>query len=78
MWLAPNMVTLLGFMWIVGNVFLIEIFMPDLAGPVSVPQYFESGAIAKDLFQGPWWLYFSFALGMWMSVELLRAEIRQG
>ena len=30
------MVTLLGFMWIVGNVFLIEIFMPDLTGPVSV------------------------------------------
>lgn len=34
MWLAPNMVTLLGFMFIVANVFLIEIFMPDLQGPV--------------------------------------------
>lgn len=37
MWMAPNMVTLLGFMWIVGNVFLIEIFMPDLEGPVRSP-----------------------------------------
>ena len=36
MWLAPNMVTLLGFLFIVANVFLIEIFMPDLLGPVSI------------------------------------------
>ncbi|KAF5866047.1 hypothetical protein ETB97_001124 [Aspergillus alliaceus] len=33
MWLAPNMVTLLGFMFIVGNVMLIVILMPDLVGP---------------------------------------------
>ena len=31
------MVTLLGFMFIVGNVMLIEILMPDLIGPVSKP-----------------------------------------
>ncbi|PYI18822.1 sn-1,2-diacylglycerol cholinephosphotransferase [Aspergillus japonicus CBS 114.51] len=31
--LAPNMVTLLGFLFIVGNVMLIEIYMPDLVGP---------------------------------------------
>ncbi|PYH47669.1 sn-1,2-diacylglycerol cholinephosphotransferase [Aspergillus saccharolyticus JOP 1030-1] len=31
--LAPNMVTLLGFLFIVGNVMLIEIFVPDLVGP---------------------------------------------
>lgn len=35
MWIAPNMVTLLGFMFIVVNVFLIEIFVPNLVGPVS-------------------------------------------
>lgn len=35
MWIAPNMVTLLGFMWIVANVLLIVVFMPDLLGPVS-------------------------------------------
>jgi hypothetical protein len=29
------MVTLLGFMWIVGNIFIIQIFVPDMVGPVS-------------------------------------------
>ncbi|OOF96353.1 hypothetical protein ASPCADRAFT_206545 [Aspergillus carbonarius ITEM 5010] len=33
LWLAPNMVTLLGFLFIVGNVMLIEVYMPDLVGP---------------------------------------------
>jgi ethanolaminephosphotransferase len=33
--MAPNMVTLLGFGFIVGNVMLIEMLMPDLIGPVS-------------------------------------------
>jgi ethanolaminephosphotransferase len=33
------MVTLLGFMFIVGNVMLIEIFMPDLVGPVRTTSY---------------------------------------
>lgn len=28
------MVTLLGFMWIVANVFLIELCVPDMVGPV--------------------------------------------
>lgn len=37
MWLAPNMVTLLGFFFIIGNVLLICIEMPDLQGPVRVP-----------------------------------------
>jgi hypothetical protein len=32
------MVTLLGFLFIVGNVMLIEVFMPDLIGPVRIPQ----------------------------------------
>lgn len=42
MWIAPNMVTLLGFMFIVFNVFLIEIFMPDMIGPVRMRQSRES------------------------------------
>jgi hypothetical protein len=29
------MVTLLGFFFILGNVLLLEIYMPDLVGPVS-------------------------------------------
>ncbi|KAK0734960.1 CDP-alcohol phosphatidyltransferase-domain-containing protein [Lasiosphaeria miniovina] len=48
LWLAPNMVTLLGFFCILANVGLLAIFMPDLIGP------------------GPSWLYFSFALGLFM------------
>jgi hypothetical protein len=35
LWLAPNMVTLLGFFFILANVLLLVIFMPDLVGPVS-------------------------------------------
>ncbi|OQU95292.1 hypothetical protein CLAIMM_01522 [Cladophialophora immunda] len=33
MWLAPNMVTLLGFCCILINVLLLSIFVPDLVGP---------------------------------------------
>lgn len=44
MWLAPNMVTLLGFLFIVANVCLIEIFMPDLRGPVRLPALLASGS----------------------------------
>jgi ethanolaminephosphotransferase len=36
MWMAPNMVTLLGFMWIVANVLLIELCVPDMVGTVSL------------------------------------------
>ncbi|KAM0562991.1 hypothetical protein ACHAPJ_001834 [Fusarium lateritium] len=48
LWIAPNMVTLLGFCCILINVVFCEIWMPDLVGP------------------GPSWLYFSFALGLFM------------
>ncbi|KAK0667740.1 putative choline/ethanolaminephosphotransferase [Cercophora samala] len=48
LWVAPNMVTLLGFFCILINVALLVIYMPDLVGP------------------GPTWLYFSFALGLFM------------
>ncbi|KMK56671.1 sn-1,2-diacylglycerol cholinephosphotransferase [Aspergillus fumigatus Z5] len=51
LWIAPNMVTLLGFLFIVGNVMLIEVLMPDLIGP------------------GPSWLYYSFALGMYSTLD---------
>ena len=34
LWLAPNMVTLIGFFFIIANVGLLAIFMPDLVGPV--------------------------------------------
>jgi len=33
LWLAPNMVTLLGFLFILANVALLAIFIPDLVGP---------------------------------------------
>lgn len=33
LWLAPNMVTLLGFFFILGNIGLLAIVMPDLIGP---------------------------------------------
>jgi hypothetical protein len=38
MWIAPNLVTLLGFFFILGNVALLEVYVPDLVGPVSPPQ----------------------------------------
>ncbi|KAL5336740.1 CDP-alcohol phosphatidyltransferase-domain-containing protein [Aspergillus crustosus] len=59
LWLAPNMVTLLGFLFIVGNIMLIELYMPDLIGP------------------GPSWLYYSFALGMWMYSTLDNVDGKQ-
>jgi ethanolaminephosphotransferase len=40
-WLAPNMVTLLGFMCILGNIALLVIFMPDLVGPGPSWLYFS-------------------------------------
>lgn len=35
--MAPNMVTLIGFFFILVNVGLLVIFMPDLVGPVRTP-----------------------------------------
>ena len=34
LWLAPNMVTLIGFMFIIANVAILMIEVPDLIGPV--------------------------------------------
>ena len=52
MWIAPNMVTLLGFMFIVANVFLIEIFMPDMVGPVSAHYSHYEPAVTEALYIG--------------------------
>ncbi|KAL8732639.1 MAG: hypothetical protein Q9166_002614 [cf. Caloplaca sp. 2 TL-2023] len=41
LWLAPNMVTLLGFFFILADVILLEIFMPDLVGPASSWLYYS-------------------------------------
>jgi hypothetical protein len=43
LWLAPNLVTLLGFMFILVNVLFVSIFIPDLVGPVHLRcSYFSS------------------------------------
>jgi ethanolaminephosphotransferase len=39
MWLAPNLVTLLGFFCILGNIVVMEVYVPDLVGPVR--RHFE-------------------------------------
>lgn len=39
MWVAPNMVTLIGFMFILVNIGLLVLFMPDLVGPVWLSPY---------------------------------------
>ncbi|KAL8661601.1 MAG: hypothetical protein Q9202_005429 [Teloschistes flavicans] len=59
LWLAPNMVTLLGFFCILANVVLLEIFVPDLVGPA------------------PSWLYYSFALGLWMYSTMDNVDGKQ-
>ncbi|KAM7206947.1 Cholinephosphotransferase 1 [Rhypophila sp. PSN 637] len=41
LWIAPNMVTLLGFFFILVNVALLVIFMPDLLGPGPSWLYFS-------------------------------------
>lgn len=35
--MAPNMVTLIGFFFILANVGLLVLFVPDLVGPVCLP-----------------------------------------
>ena len=36
LWLAPNMVTLIGFLFIIANVILLLFEVPDLVGPVRL------------------------------------------
>ncbi|KAF2662862.1 ethanolaminephosphotransferase 1 [Lophiostoma macrostomum CBS 122681] len=44
LWLAPNLVTLLGFFFILGNVALLEVYVPDLVGPAPSWVYFSFAA----------------------------------
>merc|ERR1712000_461648 len=53
MWLAPNMVTLLGFFFILGNIVLMSIYIPDLIGPGPTWVY----------------LSFSFGLFMYQTMD---------
>jgi hypothetical protein len=48
-WLAPNLVTLIGFFFILGNVVLLEWYVPDLVGPVC---YLGLGSGYKDWLTG--------------------------
>lgn len=41
LWLAPNMVTLIGFIFVVANVGLLQIMDPDLVGPTQSWVYFS-------------------------------------
>jgi ethanolaminephosphotransferase len=67
MWIAPNLVTLLGFFFILGNIAILEIYVPDLVGPVSIPSWMSQGmGTDKRICEAPSWVYFSFAFGMWM------------
>ena len=77
LWLAPNMVTLLGFMFILANVALLEVYIPDLASPVRLPcsSPFPS-RVESDIAKAPSWVYFSFAFGLWMYVWCVEDEER--
>lgn len=48
MWIAPNLVTLLGFFFILGNIAILEIYVPDLVGPVSIPCWILQGREADE------------------------------
>jgi ethanolaminephosphotransferase len=41
LWIAPNLVTLLGFFFILGNVVLLELYVPDLVGPAPSWVYYS-------------------------------------
>lgn len=49
------MVTLLGFFFILGNVGLLVIFMPDLIGPVRAPPFPENSidTFVLTIYPGP-------------------------
>ena len=50
LWLAPNMVTLLGFFFILTNVICLEIWMPDLVGPVGQSSFLSGLSSSLPLF----------------------------
>ncbi|CAI6281237.1 unnamed protein product [Periconia digitata] len=41
LWLAPNLVTLLGFFFILGNVGILSLYVPDLVGPAPSWVYYS-------------------------------------
>lgn len=41
LWIAPNLVTLLGFFFILGNVALMEFYVPDMVGPAPSWVYYS-------------------------------------
>jgi len=43
LWLAPNMVTLIGFMFILVNIAILEVWVPDLVGPAPSWVYLSFG-----------------------------------
>ena len=60
LWLAPNMVTLLGFLFIIANVGLVLAYIPDLVGPVGLaplllfPTWTDNGGCGHG--EGDWQL----------------------
>ena len=66
------MVTLIGFLFVLANVGLLVMFMPDLVGPVRLdsPRRRRSSPFplhrSLTTEQGPSWLYYSFAFGLFM------------
>jgi ethanolaminephosphotransferase len=59
LWLAPNLITLLGLVAILVNVATVQVLVPDLVGP------------------GPWWMYWSFVLGLWIYSTLDNVDGKQ-
>ncbi|KAF2750786.1 ethanolaminephosphotransferase 1 [Sporormia fimetaria CBS 119925] len=41
LWIAPNLVTLLGFFFVLGNIIILERYVPDLVGPAPSWVYFS-------------------------------------
>ncbi|KAG0735075.1 hypothetical protein G6F57_008371 [Rhizopus arrhizus] len=58
-WIAPNLITLIGLFFMIFNVILACIFIPDLST------------------EGPSWVYFSFALGLWLYSTFDNVDGRQ-
>lgn len=64
LWLAPNLVTLIGFGFILVNVLTLVLVMPDLAGPGPSWMYYS--------FAAGLWMYVSFFFSLSFSfVNLL-------
>ncbi|KAL0074986.1 CDP-alcohol phosphatidyltransferase-domain-containing protein [Phycomyces blakesleeanus] len=50
MWIAPNLITLIGLFFMIFNVILVAIYVPSLSASEDAPN----------------WIYFSFAAGLWL------------